>query len=212
VNRPGTGHDGDHIKVASLVLPGRPEQVAGARRRVAALAAAWGAAADVASLVAGELIANAIVHTRSGQAGGTVAVAVVLARDGVTVHVHDQGIDRGQVPAPRPPADDGDGLAENGRGLPIVIAVSTGCGTCPAVRCPVSVTTDPAASAGGCCTWCRLPAQPDRSGPPAPRPTLAAGTDNAGPGGKGVLWTAQQHGPTSPATARSPARPGHPAC
>jgi serine/threonine-protein kinase RsbW len=190
VNRPGTGNDGDHIKVATLVLPGRPEHVADARRRVAALAAAWGAAADVASLVASELIANAIVHTSSGQAGGTVAVAVVLTRDGVTVHVHDQGIDSIRVPAPRPPADDREGLAESGRGLSIVIAVSAGCGTNPAARCPVSVATDPVAGAGGCCTWCRLPAQPDLSGSAAPRPTLAAGTGKANPGEKGVLWTA----------------------
>jgi Histidine kinase-like ATPase domain len=105
-----------------------------------------------------ELVTNAIQHTRSGQPGGVVMVAVADGWDGVTVHVHDLGAPGGQVPRPQPTG--GDGLAEGGRGLPIVAAISEQWGTVPAAWCPVRGPGEPAADADGRCTWCHLAARP----------------------------------------------------
>ncbi len=148
------------LSVAAWVLPGRPGQVAGVRRWAQAVAAAWGVAGSEAGLVVSELVTNALRHTRSGRPGGMVIVALAGGWDGVTVHVHDQGAGSGQMPRPRPAGADGDGLAEGGRGLRIVIAVSAEWGTLPAAWCPVWGPGDPAADAGGCCTWCHLAAPP----------------------------------------------------
>jgi anti-sigma regulatory factor (Ser/Thr protein kinase) len=141
------------------VLPGVAGHVPAVRRWAQAVAAAWGAAADQAGLVVTELVTNAIRHTRSGQPGGVVVVAVAGGWDGVTVHVHDLGAPGGQVPRPRPA--DGDGPADGGRGLPIVAAISEQWGTVPAAWCPVWGPGEPAADAGGHCTWCHLASRPD---------------------------------------------------
>jgi anti-sigma regulatory factor (Ser/Thr protein kinase) len=148
------------LGVAAWVLAGCPEQVAGVRRWAQAVAASWRAAAADTGLVVSELVTNAIQHTRSGRPGGTVIVAIAGGWDGVTVHVHDQGATNGQMSRPRPADAGRDGLTEGGRGLPIVIAVSTEWGTLPAAWCDVWGPGDPAAETGGCCTWCRLAAPP----------------------------------------------------
>ena len=151
----------DQLSVAVWVSPGRPQYVAGARRWAQAVAAAWGAGAADTALVVSELVTNALRHTRSGQPGGTVTVVVAGAWEAVTVHVHDLGSDGGQVPGPSAADPAGAGLADDGWGLPIVIAVSTEWGTIPAAWCPVRGSGDQAAEAsGGCCTWCRLTARP----------------------------------------------------
>jgi serine/threonine-protein kinase RsbW len=147
------------LGVAAWVLPGVAGHVAGVRRWAQAIAAAWGAAAADTGLVVSELVTNAIRHTRSGRPGGTIIVAVAGGRDGVTVHVHDQGTASGQMPRPRPARAPFGQPTEGGRGLPIVIAVSAQWGTLPAAWCDMVGPGDPAAETGGCCTWCRLPAQ-----------------------------------------------------
>lgn len=166
--------------LTARVFPGRLEQTGHARAWVRALAAvACPAAADDAELAVAELAANAIAHTRSGRPGGTFTVTVGAGPDGVIIHVHDLGTGDGRVPGPRRAADDSDGLAEGGRGLPIVIALSAACGTRPVARCPATEPGDPAAGAGGGCAWCRLDAKPqdeeDRSAPPAQTPASARG-------------------------------------
>jgi anti-sigma regulatory factor (Ser/Thr protein kinase) len=138
--------------VAVWVAPGRAEYVAAARRWAQSVAAAWGMAGTEVGLAVSELVTNAVLHTRSGRPGGTVMVAVAGGWDSVTVHVHDLGNESGQVPRPRQAAADADG----GRGLRLVIAVSTDWGIIPAAWCPVQRADDPAADTGGCCTWCRL--------------------------------------------------------
>jgi hypothetical protein len=104
------------------------------------------------ALIATELFANAVLHTRSGGEGGKATVAVTA--DG-TVHVHDYGT---EMPCPGlaggPPAD-GDRREESGRGLEIVAALSTGLAHLPAAWCPAAGPDDPAVGAGGCCTCCR---------------------------------------------------------
>jgi len=184
--------------LAIRVFAGRPEQSGQVRAWVRALAAvACPAAADDAELAVAELAANAIAHTRSGRAGGTFTVAVAAGPDGVTIHVHDLGTGDRRVPGPRRASDDGDRLAEDGRGLPIVIAVSAACGTRPTARCLAHEPGDPAAQAGGCCAWCRLDAEPqhqeeDRSAPPAqtPAPGGGQGHSRRGSTARSVQWTA----------------------
>jgi hypothetical protein len=122
------------------------------------VAAAWGAAAADADLVVSELMTNALVHTRSGQRGGTVIVLMAGGWDAVTVHVHDMGAS-GQVPRPHSADDGGGGLPDGGRGLAIVAVIGAEWGTIPAAWCPLWGPGDPAANAGGCCTWCRLEAE-----------------------------------------------------
>ena len=134
------------------------KHVAGARVWARAVAGAWGAPGIEVGLVVSELVTNALRHTRSGRPGGTVTVAIAGGWDGVTVHVHDLGAAGGRVPQPCPAA--GGGLADGGRGLPIVMAIGAEWGTIPAARCPVWGPGDPAAEAGGCCTWCYLSSQP----------------------------------------------------
>jgi len=137
--------------VAVRVFPGQAAQAAEARRWVRALAHAAGElAADDAALVLTELFANAIVHTRSGDEGGTVTVAVTA---GGVIHVHDLGTD-GQPPCPAlaTTAPAGLRLLElTGRGMPIVAALCPGHHAMPAAQCPVAGPGDPAAHAGGCC-------------------------------------------------------------
>jgi len=181
--------------LAVRVFAGRPEHSGQVRAWVRALAAvACPAAADDAELAAAELAANAIAHTRSGRAGGTFTVAVAAGPDGVTIHVHDSGAGDGRVPGPRRAADDG--LAEGGRGLPIVIAVSAECGTRPVARCPAREPGGPAAQAGGCCAWCRLDAEPqqmeDGSAPPAQTPASSGGQGHGrrGSTARSIRWTA----------------------
>jgi anti-sigma regulatory factor (Ser/Thr protein kinase) len=151
------------LPVAVRVFPGQADQVRQARRwvRDLALAASPEAAAD-AELVAAELFANAVLHTASGAAGGTVTVAVTA--DGI-IHVHDLGLPGGLpcpgLPGLRQPLDGR--LPECGRGLLIVAALSTGCVHPPAARCPATGPGDTAAA--GCCTRCHPAAWLPRQAP-----------------------------------------------
>jgi serine/threonine-protein kinase RsbW len=182
--------------LAVRTFAGRPEHAGQVRAWVRALAAvACPAAADDAELAAAELAINAIAHTRSGWPGGTFTVAVAAGPDGVSIHVHDLGTGGGRVPAPRRAADDGDGLAEGGRGLPIVIALSAACGTRPVAQCPAREPGEAAVQAGGCCAWCRLDAEPqDEQDRPAPAQTPASGGGQGysrrGSRARSARWTA----------------------
>jgi hypothetical protein len=103
-------------------------------------------------LVTSELFANAVLHTRSGGAGGKVTVAVTA--DGV-IHVHDYGT-AGPCPGlAAQPSANGNLREDCGRGLEIVAALSAGMAHLPAAWCPVADPDDPAVAAGGCCTCCR---------------------------------------------------------
>ncbi|MEV5435166.1 ATP-binding protein [Streptomyces sp. NPDC052682] len=96
-------------------FPGRPEQVAEARHFVAALLEERGCA-DEGALVVGELAANAVRHSLSGEAGGWFLVVVGFGADFVRIEVIDQGGDG--VPAMRDVVP----LEEGGRGLMLVAA------------------------------------------------------------------------------------------
>jgi anti-sigma regulatory factor (Ser/Thr protein kinase) len=105
------------VVLGSLTVAGRPEEVARARTYVAGLAgqgAVGAEAADTAALLTSELVTNALLHTNSGAAGGTVTVVVVDVADGLMVEVIDDGApDHG-------PEVQGDRYASHGHGLFLV--------------------------------------------------------------------------------------------
>jgi anti-sigma regulatory factor (Ser/Thr protein kinase) len=158
--------------VGVRVFPGHADQAAEARHWVRGLAAPAGVlACEDAELVLTELFANAVRHTRSGDAGGTVTVAVTA--DGV-IHVHDLGT-AGQPACPglATAAPAGLRLLEvSGRGLPIVAALCPERESRPAAQCPAAGPGDPAASAGGCCIACRPQSWPGQE--PGRRPPEAS--------------------------------------
>jgi serine/threonine-protein kinase RsbW len=104
--------------LGSLTIPGRPEHVREARafaaRTLGELGAAAGAVSDTAVLLTSELVTNAVRHSRSRMAGGTVAVVILRVPGGVRVEVTDGGSDRSA------PIVKGDTFASDGHGLFLV--------------------------------------------------------------------------------------------
>jgi serine/threonine-protein kinase RsbW len=98
------------------VFPGRPDQVAQARRFVARVLDGC-PVTDDALLCASELASNAIRHTRSGR-GGKFQVLVWRGQSSACVAVLDDGSDS----TPTPGAGQPGRLAESGHGL---LAVQT---------------------------------------------------------------------------------------
>jgi anti-sigma regulatory factor (Ser/Thr protein kinase) len=73
------------------VFPGRPEQVALARRFVGDALGADPALRDVVSLLVSEAATNALLHSFSGRAQGTFTVGYAISRERIRVEVHDGG-------------------------------------------------------------------------------------------------------------------------
>ena len=75
--------------LGSATIPGRPEEVSGVRAFVARTLAAADKTppldSDAATLLTSELVANAIQHTASGAAGGTVTREPGPVKGGTTV-------------------------------------------------------------------------------------------------------------------------------
>jgi serine/threonine-protein kinase RsbW len=103
-------------------FPGKPEHIALARRFVAG-ALDGCPAADTAVLLASELAANALTHTRSG-AGGSFDVIVWRGVAAACIAVLDDGASRAPVPRRRDP------LGEAGRGLALVDTFAARWGHC----------------------------------------------------------------------------------
>ena len=101
------------------VFPGRPEQVAQARRFVARMLDGC-PVADDAQLCASELASNAIRHTRTGRRSGKFQVLVWRGRASACVAVLDDGSDGTPVAA----AGAAGALAESGHGLLTVQALA----------------------------------------------------------------------------------------
>jgi anti-sigma regulatory factor (Ser/Thr protein kinase) len=103
--------------VGALTIPGRPDMVSGARafitRTLAASRMGQRVDSDAATLLTSELVTNAVMHTLSGAADGTVTVVVVDVPDGVLVEVIDDG-------SADTPVVKGDVFAGNGHGLYLV--------------------------------------------------------------------------------------------
>lgn len=116
--------------LGSIVFPGAVEEVPDARHYVRRLLTRNGSRsiAGDAELLTCECVSNAIRFTRSGTAGGRVAVRVLGMDDVLRVEVLDQG-GATSVPAPRGAPDSAH--AENGRGLHLIEALAREWGTMP---------------------------------------------------------------------------------
>jgi anti-sigma regulatory factor (Ser/Thr protein kinase) len=77
--------------VGSLSIAGRSRNVAEARAFVARTLGQHHPCVDVAVLLCSELVTNAVVHSDSGQPGGTVTVVVLSLAGAVRVEVIDNG-------------------------------------------------------------------------------------------------------------------------
>ncbi len=107
-----------HPRACTQTYPGRADQVPKVRAFVAR-AAAGCPAVDEVVLMADEIAANAVLHSRSGEPGGWFTVRVeVGAGQWVGVQVDDEG--GPQPPRLRSGSPAGDGADGGGRGLRIV--------------------------------------------------------------------------------------------
>jgi serine/threonine-protein kinase RsbW len=70
---------------------GDADQVAAARRFVASAIQAPGPAREVSRLLVSEAATNALLHSGSGQNGGTFSIGYLVSDDMVRVEVHDAG-------------------------------------------------------------------------------------------------------------------------
>jgi anti-sigma regulatory factor (Ser/Thr protein kinase) len=121
---------------ATLTVPGQPRYVARAREFVSIALGSDHPCAEALTVVVSELVTNAMIHSRSGRAGGTVTITLrPSAGDGlgrepdrVRVEVTDDGADGLPVLRPAGPCDVG------GRGLHLVdgLAAAWNCARDPA--------------------------------------------------------------------------------
>ena len=103
-------------------FPGRPESIRAARQFVAAALAAWPATQEAALLLVSEVVTNAILHSASGDHGGSLEVRYALDDHEVYVEV----LDAGGAAHPRRYAQYLEGVS--GRGLALVEALASGWG------------------------------------------------------------------------------------
>jgi anti-sigma regulatory factor (Ser/Thr protein kinase) len=92
-------------------FPGRRDEVHRVREYIAGLVGHLPRADEIVLCVS-ELATNAILHSASGQLGGTFTVTMTITGSVVTIAVKDQGL--ALVPSPRRPVE------ESGRGLGIL--------------------------------------------------------------------------------------------
>jgi anti-sigma regulatory factor (Ser/Thr protein kinase) len=96
----GVGHTTEDLAlmagaavIGSLTIPGRAEHVREARAFVAKALGDTDPLADVAVLLTSELVTNAVVHSDSRGADGTVALMLIEMPGGLRVEVADCGSD-----------------------------------------------------------------------------------------------------------------------
>ncbi len=104
--------------LASLTIPGRAEHVSEARSLVRKAIGADNPAADAAVLLTSEIVTNAVLHSDSRRAGGTILLLVTEVSGGLRVEVTDNGSDLGA------PVVKGDVYASDGHGLYLVQALA----------------------------------------------------------------------------------------
>jgi anti-sigma regulatory factor (Ser/Thr protein kinase) len=100
--------------LGSLTIPGRPEHVREARDLVVKALGELHPDLDDAVLLTSELVTNAVVHSNSRCAGGTVRVVILELAAGVRIEVADEGSDL-STPVVR-----GEVFASAGHGLLLV--------------------------------------------------------------------------------------------
>lgn len=106
----------------SVTLCGRPESAAAARDFTAKAVAGF-PAADDAVLCVDELVANAVLYSRSGLPGGTLEVRLTITAASVLAEVLDGG------PLADPADASRDVFADRGRGLVLVEALAPAWGS-----------------------------------------------------------------------------------
>jgi serine/threonine-protein kinase RsbW len=104
--------------LASLTIPGRPDQVSAARAFVRKVVGAASPVRDTAVLLTSEIVTNAVMHSDSRRAGGSVTVLMIEISGGLRVEVADDGSDL-SAPVVR-----GDVYASDGHGLYLVQAMA----------------------------------------------------------------------------------------
>ena len=112
---------GSTDSAAELVLSARPAAARAARHwvmRTVADAGVHGSRNQVIELLAGEVVANAVVH---GPVDGEIRVRVIVLDDEVRISVSDQSTARPFVQRPQP-------TDPSGRGMSLVAALSTAWG------------------------------------------------------------------------------------
>jgi len=100
--------------IGSLTIQARPEMVGVARTFVATTLGQADPATDVAVLLASEIVTNAVLHSNSRRAGGTVTITAVETGGGVRIEVADEGSER-SIPEVK-----GHGCVSGGHGLLLV--------------------------------------------------------------------------------------------
>ncbi len=121
------------------VLPGRPESVSEARELARQVLGDANPATETAMLLLSELVTNSVMHSKSGEPGGSITVALCEGREGILIQVCDGG----GPSEPHLSAMPGNS-AEHGYGLLLVDALADRWGTI--------------SSPEGRVTWCRVSA------------------------------------------------------
>src|SRR5437764_14552618 len=80
-------------RLSTLTIEGQKRNVARARSFVNGILGPRHPAADAAVLLVSEVVTNAVLHTDSGAAGGSVTVTVSEAGDWLRIEVADAGSD-----------------------------------------------------------------------------------------------------------------------
>jgi anti-sigma regulatory factor (Ser/Thr protein kinase) len=111
----------------SVTIAAVPGQVGLARAFVAWMLGGSHPDADVAVLLASELVTNSVLHSGSAVAGGVVTVAVAVGGRAVRVEVTDRSGDGAPVLLP---AASVDGEAEGSRGMRLVDTLAARWGYC----------------------------------------------------------------------------------
>lgn len=110
------------MAVWSMEFPGQAEYLAEARKFALSVLGGCEGSDDV-SIVADELAANAITHSRSGQPGGKFTLRLATLENWCVVRVDDQGGSRS------PHVCEQDDESTDGRGLVLVDGLSEWWGT-----------------------------------------------------------------------------------
>jgi len=100
--------------LGSLTIPGRPEHVSEARAFVSKILGDQNPVLDVAVLLTSEIVTNAVMHSNSCCAGGTVRLIMIEIGEGIRVEVADDGSGLSA------PVVKGDLYASDGHGLFLV--------------------------------------------------------------------------------------------
>jgi anti-sigma regulatory factor (Ser/Thr protein kinase) len=100
--------------LGNLTVPGRPEHVSEVRAFVSKILGDQNPVLDVAVLLTSEIVTNAVMHSNSCCAGGTVRLIMIEIGEGIRVEVADDGSDLSA------PVVKGDLYASDGHGLFLV--------------------------------------------------------------------------------------------